>query len=117
MITASFDSSWFMHLFIRLIQPPRSRFYSRSSDEKRVVDRYRRSPDFGFSSGFLAWWMWRTSARFTIPTTIEIPVPQIPLAKAKNRRHRFTTLILQAAGYSPSVRQEKEDKRFYRHGD
>lgn len=59
----------------------------------------------------------RTSARSTIPSTVETPLTRIPLVKTKSRGRRVATLILQAAGYSPSGPDEQEDERSYRDVD
>jgi hypothetical protein len=46
MVAASFGFTWFMRLFLCLIQPTRQLFYSPSFNEKSLQDRYGRSPDF-----------------------------------------------------------------------
>jgi hypothetical protein len=83
MVAASFGFTWFMRLFLCLIQPSRQLFYSPSFNEKSSQDRYGVPRIFGFNfSGFLAWWL---ADRL------------LGLPKAKNQRRRFATLILQTA--------------------
>jgi hypothetical protein len=46
MVAASFGFTWFMRLFLCLIQPTRQLFYSPSFNEKSLQDRYGRYAEF-----------------------------------------------------------------------